>query len=593
MELVGRLLREVFTAPGAFWRRPGFWLVAGAVVLPFGVLLLALRLWAARTRMPRLLRSLARTTTWAHRQLRPRPTARLGLAYHLVVAAGVTLALLLATTAGHSAASMLGLYAGGFVTAAAIALRVVRRMGHRLRRLAATALKLQREAHHDSLTGLPNRTRFDALLDRSIGAARANGERLGLLLLDLDRFKDINDSLGHVHGDVLLTELAPRLRSAVRENDTVARLGGDEFAVLLPGVADLRDCAGVALRLREAIQGAFEIADHAVHVSASVGVALFPDHAVDAQAMLQRADVAMYAAKGSARGVVLYEDSMQRQSARWLALQASLRHAMATGTPSLEYQPTLALRTGRITAVEALVRYTDPQHGPIGPDELIAVAERMDATLPLTLWGLEAAVTQLRRWRDVGLEVGLAMDVPARVLQDRRFPQCVAEILRRSGTPACRLTLGITERGLTASPEAAVDVLVRLGALGVTLSLDHFGSEASSLTHLSELPVHEVKLSGAFVPRMLADERTSAVLESLIGLARRLGLTVTAEGVETQAICEALSGLGCDRVQGDYISPPSAAADLEHWLAAAPRAWESRSGSSSFPREARGHALTR
>ena len=435
--------------------------------------------------------------------------------------------------------------------------------------LADRVAELRHQAHHDSLTGLPNRTRFHDLLDEAIAVARREDTRLGVLLLDLDGFKEINDTLGHDMGDLLLRELGPKLAGAVRDADTIARVGGDEFAVLLRGVADLGDCANVAERMSRALQGAFRVAGHALDVNGSVGIALFPDDGEDGTTLLRRADLAMYAAKRSATGVAVYSTEMDRHSSRRLTLVADLREAIESEALALHYQPKLDLATGRLTDVEALLRWEDPHHGCVPPEEFVPIAEQTGFATPLTLWVLRNAFARHAHWQEAGIDLGVAVNVPASVIQDRRFPQQVADLLATSRAAPGALVLEIPESAIMADPGVAADVLARLQALGVRLSLDDFGIGRSALPCLSELPVSELKIGRSFVVKMLADRGTAVIVQSMIDLGHNLGLLVTAEGVETEAVCDALTRFGCDQAQGDYVSPPRAAPDLERWIEAA------------------------
>jgi diguanylate cyclase (GGDEF)-like protein len=418
------------------------------------------------------------------------------------------------------------------------------------------------QALHDALTGLPNRAMFTErlaeTLDRDIPVA--------VLLLDLDRFKEVNDALGHHHGDELLQDVAGRLGSALRGGDLVARLGGDEFAVLLPGVAAVDAAVDRARALVAVLERPFAVADVSVSVEASVGVVVAPRHGTDASTLMQRADVALYDAKAYQSGVESYDASRDSHTAGRLALVAELQAAIAAGDLDVHFQPQLRLATGAVEGVEALVRWTHPVRGPIPPDEFVPVAEQTGLIRPLTLHVLERALSHVANWRTEGHALRVSVNLSARSLLQETLADDVAELLARTGVPADALCLEITETSLMAHPGRTLATLERLRAVGVSLAIDDFGTGYSSLAHLKRLPVQEIKVDKSFVCSMLDDASDEAIVRSVIELARNLGIRVVAEGVEDQTVAAALARAGCHLGQGYLFSKPVPAVRFGGWL---------------------------
>jgi diguanylate cyclase (GGDEF)-like protein len=438
--------------------------------------------------------------------------------------------------------------------------------------VAGASRRLRHQALHDGLTNLPNRIFLYRRLERAIaGIGRGDG-MAALLLIDLDRFKEVNDTLGHDHGDELLVEVAARLRGALRRGDTLARLGGDEFAVLLcdlPGRAAVAELAG---RLHDALRRPFALRGVAVELEASIGAALCPDHGTDVNTLVQRADVAMYDAKRSRASIATYSPDRDPYSADRLGLLAELRRALACDELVLHYQPKVAVDTGVVTGVEALVRWQHPERGLLAPSEFVPLAERTGTVTDLTRWVLDAALAQCRRWRDAGVDLPVAINLAAANIVDTTLPDVVAEALARHGVPANRLECEISEDTVMADPLRAMDVLGRLRALGLRLSLDDFGTGHSSLAYLKRLPLDEVKIDRSFVLGMTEDENDAVIVRSTIDLARNLGLDVVAEGVEDAETLHGLGELHCDVAQGFHLSRPLPADELDAWLAAWPGA---------------------
>jgi diguanylate cyclase (GGDEF)-like protein len=439
-------------------------------------------------------------------------------------------------------------------------------VGGASKRLRMQAADNRHQALHDSLTGLPNRTLFRDRAAQALLAARREGAAVGVLLMDLDRFKDVNDSLGHHTGDELLRQVGERVRARLRASDTVARLGGDEFAVLLPGVTDAAAAAAVGRELRAALEPPFTLSDaQLLHADASVGVALFPDHGADADALIQRADVAMYQAKRDRAGVAEYDADSDQSSPERLALLAELSRAIDRDELVLHYQPKVNL-TGGIDGAEALLRWQHPERGLIPPAEFIPFAEQTGLMRPLTAWVLEAALRQASDWRRDGLDIALAVNLSAANLADPALPDDIEQLLHRMDVPPDRLTLEITESTAMADPARARTLLVRLRELGVGLSIDDFGTGHSSLAYLSALPVTELKIDRSFVMSIATDDGDAAIVRSTIDLGHNLGLRVVAEGVEDDATLHWLRDHGCDLAQGYGLSRPLPAADVAAWL---------------------------
>lgn len=434
-------------------------------------------------------------------------------------------------------------------------------------RLLGTAVNEKRAADYraiyDDLTGLPNRALFYRRVREMI--QNADGGRFAVMLMDLDHFKDINDTLGHNQGDLVLKEVSSRLRRSVGASDIVARLGGDEFGVLLPTLRGTGRHVGehvIESLTQPVLLGGLEI-----ELQASMGVALFPEHGQDVDSLVQKADVAMYQAKAAAGSdVKLYTPERDPNSTERLELTADLRGALKEGELILHYQPEIDLQTKRVEAVEALVRWRHPKHGLLLPDKFLAIAERNGLMKPLTREVLTMALRQSRTWRDAGLDLSLAVNLAAPDLLDLQLPDMVDGLLRERGVPGSRLELEITEGTILADPARAANVLTRLHAMGVRLSVDDFGTGYSSLTYLKDLPVDAVKIDRSFIRNMTSKVDDEVIVRAIIDLARNLGLEVTAEGVEDEATWNRLVLLGCDRAQGYYLSPALSEKEFSLWL---------------------------
>ena len=428
---------------------------------------------------------------------------------------------------------------------------------------------LQHQALHDSLTELPNRSLLSDRIRQGILLAQREHHELALLVMDLDRFKDINDTLGHQYGDVVLQQVSDRMRAILRESDTIARLGGDEFAILLPNTS-LDQARSIADKLLAAIEEPLMIGEQILHVGGSIGITLYPQHGEDEVALLQRADVAMYVAKREHRGAAVYDPSTDQHSLRNLALLGELRGAIERDQLQLYFQPKVDLSTGKVCGVESLVRWQHPEHGLMHPDEFVPLAEQTGLIAPLSLWALKAGLNKCMSFRDDDVHMDVAVNLSVRNLQDPRFPEKVANLMQQNGASVCRLRLEITETAIMADPGRALDVLKRLSAMGVKLSIDDFGTGYSSLAHLKQMPVDELKIDKSFVSAMLEDESDAVIVRSIIDLAHNIGITVVAEGVESKQIYDKLKEMGCDVVQGYYMCPPVTTDDLVEWVRCSP-----------------------
>jgi diguanylate cyclase (GGDEF)-like protein/PAS domain S-box-containing protein len=419
---------------------------------------------------------------------------------------------------------------------------------------------LRHQALHDALTGLPNRV----LLHEHIAAAADHGA--ALLLIDLDRFKEVNDTLGHHYGDQLLIEVAQRMQNLLRRDEIVARLGGDEFAVLLPGVTDEQDVAAVAARIHDALDEPFPLGGINLTAGGSIGAALCPQHGTTADELLQRADIAMYAAKANRAGYMLFDTRQDSSDPRKLTLASDLRHGIEQGQLVLHYQPKVDAQTSALLGAEALVRWQHPEHGMIRPDEFIPLAEHTGLITPLTTFVLGAALQQCRAWLQAGNEIPVAVNISTHRLLDLNFPTEVSNQLARCQVPARLLTLEITESAIMADPERALQVVQQLHDLGIRLSIDDFGTGYSSMAYLKNLPVDELKIDKSFVSNMTNNERDAVIVRSTVDLGRNLGLKVVAEGVEDDVTWTELDAAGCDVIQGYYVSRPVTPDAFQEWL---------------------------
>jgi diguanylate cyclase (GGDEF)-like protein/PAS domain S-box-containing protein len=429
---------------------------------------------------------------------------------------------------------------------------------------------LAHRALHDALTDLPNRTLLRDRLHQAILASQRDGSSVGLLFMDLDRFKEVNDSYGHHAGDALLIQVALRLRRLISEPDTVARLGGDEFAVLLP-TSDRARATGVMRDIIALFGDPLEAEGNTLEVGTSIGCALFPEHGDDASLLMRRADMAMYAAKRTGSVFTFYAPEHDRNNRERLGLMHDLRSALEGEGLSLHFQPLLHLRTGDVTGVEALIRWEHPVHGTLSPDSFIPAAEQSGLIGPLTEWVLDGALRQGAEWQAEGLDVGVAVNLSARTIHDQDVVARIAKSLRKWDVTASKLTVEITESAIILDPAAAYRTLSALQDLGVRVSIDDFGTGYSSLAHLKKLSVDQIKVDRSFVADMTTNGDSATIVRSVLDLGRNLGLEVVAEGVEDQDTEDMLRALNCDLVQGYHVGRPVPPPLLEPWLRAVRR----------------------
>ena len=427
------------------------------------------------------------------------------------------------------------------------------------------------QALHDSLTGLPNRTLFHDRVARALVESQRSDGELAVLMMDLDRFKEVNDTLGHASGDRLLQEIARRLLDVLRAGDSIARLGGDEFGILLPGALPTA-AIEVVERIRHAVNRPFMLDGLPVTVDASVGIAFHPADGDDVTVLLQRADVAMYVAKETHSGHAIYSSDDDRHEPTRLSLVGELRRAIDERELTLYYQPKVALRSGRVTGVEALVRWRHPERGLVMPDEFIPVAQKTGLIKPLTLFVIDEALRQCNAWGRRGHAIRVAVNISPRSLIDVEFPHDVERLLRKWGVANDLLELEITEDAIVADPRRVRAVLEQLNGMGIRLAIDDFGTGYSSLAYLTRLPIDEIKIDRSFVTSMSSSKDDAIIVRSTIELGRNLGLKVVAEGVEDARTWTWLRELGCDIAQGYHVSRPVPPDELTAWLESLPRA---------------------
>jgi diguanylate cyclase (GGDEF)-like protein len=428
------------------------------------------------------------------------------------------------------------------------------------------AARSEYQATHDQLTDLPNRGLFRHVVQRQM--ARPDDARpFAVLLMDLDRFKEINDTLGHHYGDRLLESIGPRIAGCLREHDVLARLGGDEFALLLRNLRAPEDAERIAQRICEMLAEPFTLNDFTVEVEASIGIAWSGGGDADVDDLLRRADVAMYSAKGDNVALRHYDATRDQHSPERLGLVSDLRRGIERSELVLHYQPKLDLRTGETAGVEALVRWEHPTLGLLQPHAFVDLAERTGLIKSLTLKVIDTALAQAAAWQAAGTPLTVAVNVPVRSLLDPAFPGQVAERLTRSGLAPSSIAIEITESTMMVDPDAALAVLSQLGAMGVKMAVDDFGTGYSSLAYLKRLPVSELKIDRAFVMNLLDSRNDEVIVRSTIELGHNLGLRVVAEGVEDEESLQELRRLGCDEAQGYHLSRPVPADKLDRWLA--------------------------
>ena len=434
-----------------------------------------------------------------------------------------------------------------------------------LKQVLRQSRELEHKALFDDLTGLPNRALFFDRLGQAERIYENENKPFSIVIVDLDRFKEVNDMQGHHIGDLLLKHVARSLSATMRRTDTVARLGGDEFVLLLPAAA-AEDAEAIVKKLLSALCQRVSLEDSTVDIVASMGIASYPEHDVDITRLLLKADMAMYAAKRANVGYRIYTPEIEAVAARNLELQNELRYAIEHGQLLLHYQPKISHHTGCIMGVEALVRWNHPQRGLVPPDEFISLAESSGLIQPLALWVMQAALQQIVKWHEDGHKLTVAINLSTRNLLDGDLPGRVAKLLASYQARPDWLVFEITESAVMAEPARALETLTKLDRMGIQLSLDDFGTGYSSLSYLKKLPVSEIKIDKSFIKDMELDASDTVIVRSTIALGHNLGMKVVAEGVENIEIWELLTSLGCDASQGYYMSRPLSAEALNDWL---------------------------
>jgi diguanylate cyclase (GGDEF)-like protein len=433
------------------------------------------------------------------------------------------------------------------------------------RRLRRESARNEHLALHDTLTGLPNRALFADRVEQALREARRSGRDVAVAIVDLDRFKEVNDTLGHANGDKFLIHISHHLQGALRPGDTVARLGGDEFGLVLPHV-DERDVTAVLQRVSEAVAVEIELAGIPVGAEASIGWTMYPEDSEDSRTLLQYADVAMYAAKTGRIDMIRYDPELDRFDPSRLGLVSDLRRAIGADELELYYQPKIEIATGLVTAFEALVRWNHPTRGMLAPAEFLPIAESTGLIAPLTSWVVDEAIGQIASWGDQFRALHLAVNMSARNLRDEHIAEYVFERLRAHGVHPAQLLLELTETSVVTDHARAESLLRTLASGGVQVAIDDFGQGYTSLGFLGHLPVSELKIDRTFVVAMQASAEDRAIVASVIELGHSLGLTVVAEGVETASVLQELDELGCDIAQGFFFARPMQASDVEAWL---------------------------
>lgn len=423
-----------------------------------------------------------------------------------------------------------------------------------------------RNATHDQLTGLPNRILLKDRLGQAILNAARDQTRLAVLIMDIDRFKEINEAMGPYNGDRLLKQVAIRLQSAQHESETTARLGGDEYAVVIPKLTQPREVSLVVKRLEKALEAPFMLEGLKLDVRASIGIAFYPEHGTDADTLMQRADVAMYAAKRNRAGFLVYSPKYDEYSPQRLTLMGELRLAIEENQLALHFQPKVDLKSRTIGEVEVLVRWNHPKYGLMFPDEFIPLAERTGLIKPLTMWVLNNALKQCTAWKQADVNLGVAVNLSAQVLFDLDLPDIIAGAMAAHDVPPAQLILEITESAIMVDKDRALQILSRLSDMGVRIAIDDFGTGYSSLAYLSKMPVDEIKIDKSFVLDMRDNNANAVIVHATIQLGHNLGMSVIGEGVENVEVLEKLHSLGCDAAQGYYMTKPLPSEEFMAWL---------------------------
>ncbi len=425
---------------------------------------------------------------------------------------------------------------------------------------------LEYQAHHDALTGLPNRLFLNGKMDHALKSAQRKNQKIALLLLDLDHFKEVNDTLGHAIGDELLGEVAIRLSRSLRSSDTVARLGGDEFAILMQNLDGIEVAERLAKTILLDLRTPFQVSELTLAVAASIGVVLYPDHGNTIEQLFKRADIAMYKAKKERSDFAFYEETGDTNNMRHLVLSGELRNAIETSDIFMNYQPQIDLKTNAVVGVEALMRWNHKDYGEVSPHEFIDIAERSGLIHSLTHFALDTALGQTGQWLLDGLDLKVSVNLSMRNLQEASLPEVIEAMLSKHNVPPEKLVLEVTESAMMTNPQNSIKTLNILHKIGISISIDDFGTGHSSLQYIRDLPIQEIKIDKSFVVDMIDDDRNLSIVKSIIVLAQSLNLNVVAEGVETKSIVTALASLGCDTVQGYCFAKPLPAYGIADWI---------------------------
>jgi len=430
----------------------------------------------------------------------------------------------------------------------------------------ALEYKAAHEATHDSMTDLPNRVLLLDRLDQAIQSAIRQKSTLALLVLDIDNFKDINDTLGHYSGDRVLKQVVSRLKGVVRKSDTLARIGGDDFAILLPVVKENENITQIIRKIQKIFIEPFSIEGLKLEIQASIGVSIFPEHGNEVDTLMQRANMALYAAKHDSRKYTIYSSQIDELNPHRLTMTGELRQAIENDELVLHFQPKINLRTSSITGVEALVRWQHPKHGFMPPDDFIPMAERTGLIKLLSIWVLNHALSQAEKWHSQDLKLSIAINLSPSTFLDTELPDLIIGMLSLYDIPAEFVILEITESSMIKDPDLAMEILNRLTDRGIKISIDDFGTGYSSLAYLKKLPASEIKIDKSFVLDMLKNDNDTVIVRSIIDLGHNLSLNVVAEGVENKETAVRLKALGCDVLQGYYFSKPLSGDDFSTWL---------------------------
>lgn len=434
--------------------------------------------------------------------------------------------------------------------------------------LEYTKEALREQATRDPLTGLPNRTMLHESLEQSINNAVRNGEMLAVIYLDLDNFKFVNDTLGHTFGDTLLMAVGERLRKCLRFGDTLARMGGDEFTIVTPGISKPEDAITVARKILNTLINSFNISEHEIFVSASIGITIFPLDGSDADTLIRNADSAMYRAKEIGKNNFhLFTESLNTETAHRLHLENSLRKALERGEMHLFYQPRVDMKTGKLIGAEALIRWIHPTRGIIPPSDFIPIAEETGVIIQISRWVLMHACVQNKLWQEKGLPpINISVNVSARDFRDTDILETISEVIQHTELDPHYLDIELTESILIRNIDTAVKTLSKIKKMGVRISIDDFGTGYSSLSYLKRFPIDVVKIDRSFVNDITENTDDSAIAGAVVAMSHAMNMRVVAEGIETQAQLDHLASIGCDEMQGFFISKPIPADEFEAFL---------------------------